>query len=44
MSEVSFTNRQESRATDEIPRIGVGMLGYAFMGKAHRTPIRPSPT
>ena len=35
MSEVSFTNRQEARATDEIPRIGLGMLGYAFMGKAH---------
>src|SRR3954468_24725870 len=35
MSEVGFTNRQETRATDEIPRIGVGMLGYAFMGKAH---------
>src|SRR5918997_1668469 len=35
MSEVGFTNRQESRATDEVPRIGVGMLGYAFMGKAH---------
>src|SRR4051795_12579267 len=26
MSEVS---------TNEVPRIGVGMLGYAFMGKAH---------
>src|SRR5215213_2264545 len=26
MSEAGFT---------EIPRIGVGMLGYAFMGKAH---------
>ena len=35
MSDVGFTDRQESRATDEIPRIGVGMLGYAFMGKAH---------
>src|SRR5215207_7489228 len=40
MSEVSFTNRQESRATDEIPRIGVGMLGYAFMGKAHANAYR----
>jgi len=20
---------------DEIPKIGIGMLGYAFMGKAH---------
>ena len=40
MSEVGFTNRQETRATDEIPRIGVGMLGYAFMGKAHSNAYR----
>ena len=40
MSEVGFTNRQESRATEEIPRIGVGMLGYAFMGKAHANAYR----
>src|SRR3954470_14606313 len=40
MSEVGFTNRRESRATDEIPRIGVGMLGYAFMGKAHSNAYR----
>src|SRR5215207_6074999 len=40
MSEVSFTNRQESRAIDEVPRIGVGMLGYAFMGKAHANAYR----
>src|SRR3954452_23832837 len=40
MSEVGFTNRQETRATDDIPRIGVGMLGYAFMGKAHSNAYR----
>src|SRR3954471_22256247 len=40
MSEAGFTNRQETRATDEIPRIGVGMLGYAFMGKAHSNAYR----
>src|SRR5215208_3705384 len=40
MSEVSFTDRRESRATDGIPRIGVGMLGYAFMGKAHSNAYR----
>jgi predicted dehydrogenase len=40
MSDVSFTSRQDSRATDEIPRIGVGMLGYAFMGKAHTNAYR----
>jgi len=35
VSEVSFTDRRETRPTTESPRIGVGMLGYAFMGKAH---------
>src|SRR3954466_5602566 len=40
MSEVGFTNRQETRATDEIPRIGVGMLARAFMGKAHANAYR----
>src|SRR6187200_1093186 len=40
MSEVGFTNRQGPRATSEIPRIGVGMLGYAFMGKAHSNAYR----
>src|SRR3954447_16609748 len=35
MSDVGFTDRRESGAGYEIPRIGVGMLGYAFMGKAH---------
>jgi len=40
MSEVGFTDRQRARATSEIPRIGVGMLGYAFMGKAHSNAYR----
>src|SRR4051794_41968000 len=40
MSEVSFTNRRESRATDDVPRIGVGLLGYGFMGKAHSNAYR----
>src|SRR3954454_24594488 len=40
MSEVGFTDRREARATHEIPRIGVGMLGYAFMGKAHSNAYR----
>ena len=35
MSEVSFTDRRETRRAPEAQRIGVGMLGYAFMGKAH---------
>src|SRR5215216_6065868 len=40
MSEVGFTNRQETRAVGEGERIGVGMLGYAFMGKAHSNAYR----
>jgi len=30
-----FTSMAGATATDEAPEIGVGMLGYAFMGKAH---------
>jgi hypothetical protein len=36
MSEGSgFTSMADARATGEVPEIGIGMLGYAFMGKAH---------
>ncbi|RME59651.1 MAG: gfo/Idh/MocA family oxidoreductase, partial [Caldilineae bacterium] len=36
MSEGSgFTSMAGARAEGEAPEIGVGMLGYAFMGKAH---------
>jgi len=30
-------------AADEIPQIGVGMLGYAFMGKAHSNAYKTLP-
>src|SRR3712207_9301561 len=40
MSEVGFTERREARATGDSRRIGVGMLGYAFMGKAHSNALR----
>jgi predicted dehydrogenase len=30
-----FTSMADARAEGEAPEIGVGMLGYAFMGKAH---------
>ena len=40
MSEVSFTDRREAHEHAEVPRIGVGMLGYAFMGKAHSNAYR----
>jgi predicted dehydrogenase len=36
MSEGSgFTSMADARSTGDIPEIGIGMLGYAFMGKAH---------
>ena len=33
--ETGFTTMAGARAEGEVPEIGVGMLGYAFMGKAH---------
>src|SRR5688572_14991302 len=33
--ELGFTNMAGARATTPAPEIGVGMLGYSFMGKAH---------
>lgn len=30
-----FTSMADAKATGAVPEIGVGMLGYAFMGKAH---------
>jgi predicted dehydrogenase len=35
MSEVGFVTMGKSAGGGEIQTIGVGMLGYAFMGKAH---------
>lgn len=37
MSERSggFTSMADAKATGAVPEVGVGMLGYAFMGKAH---------
>src|SRR4051795_836006 len=35
MSKVGFVTMGQSAGVDEIPTIGVGMLGYGFMGKAH---------
>lgn len=30
-----FTSMADAKASGSVPEIGVGMLGYAFMGKAH---------
>lgn len=44
MSEGSgFTSMADARSTGEVPEVGVGMLGYAFMGKAHSNAFRTIP-
>lgn len=44
MSEGSgFTSMADARAAGEAPQIGVGMLGYAFMGKAHSNAFHKIP-
>lgn len=35
MAKVGFVTMGESAGGDDIPTVGVGMLGYGFMGKAH---------
>ena len=35
MSEVGFVTMGKTAAGGEVRPIGIGMLGYAFMGKAH---------
>jgi predicted dehydrogenase len=35
LSKVGFVTMGQSEGGDDIPTIGVGMLGYGFMGKAH---------
>jgi predicted dehydrogenase len=43
MSEASFTTMAGARAEGEAPEVGVGMLGYAFMGKAHSNGYKKIP-
>jgi predicted dehydrogenase len=44
MSEqTGFTTMAGARATGEAPEVGVGMLGYAFMGKAHTNAYKTIP-
>jgi predicted dehydrogenase len=38
-----FTAMAGPRAEKEAPRVGVGMLGYAFMGKAHSNAYKKIP-
>ncbi|MFN2134530.1 MAG: Gfo/Idh/MocA family protein [Candidatus Promineifilaceae bacterium] len=39
----SFTSMAGKSAGDDIPEVGVGMLGYAFMGKAHSNAYKTIP-
>jgi predicted dehydrogenase len=39
----SFTAMAGAKAEGEAPHIGVGMLGYAFMGKAHSNAFKKIP-
>lgn len=41
--ETGFTTMAGAKAKGEIPEIGVGMLGYAFMGKAHANAYKKIP-
>jgi len=43
MSEQSFTTMAGLKAEKTVPEIGVGMLGYAFMGKAHTNAFKKLP-
>ncbi len=41
--DVGFITMAGARAEGETPRLGVGMLGYAFMGKAHSNALKKLP-
>ena len=39
----TFTSMAGSGSDVEAPEIGIGMLGYAFMGKAHTNAFKKIP-
>jgi predicted dehydrogenase len=41
--QVGFTSMAGARAEGDAPEIGIGMLGYAFMGKAHSNAFKKLP-
>ncbi|HUI69951.1 MAG TPA: Gfo/Idh/MocA family oxidoreductase [Spirochaetia bacterium] len=43
MSETGFTTMAGPKADKKAPEIGIGMLGYAFMGKAHSNAYKKIP-
>ena len=38
-----FNEMADAKATKEAPHVGIGMLGYAFMGKAHSNAYKKIP-
>ncbi len=43
MEEAGFMSMADAKAEGKIPHIGIGMLGYAFMGKAHTNAYKKIP-
>src|SRR5512139_4037421 len=43
MAEQAFTAMAGPKAEGAVPEVGVGMLGYAFMGKAHSNGFKKIP-
>ncbi len=41
--EVGFLNMAAGRAEGDVPTVGIGLLGYAFMGKAHTNAYKTMP-
>ena len=41
--DAGFTSMAGARAEGEAPEVGIGMLGYAFMGKAHSNAYKKIP-
>ncbi|MCH8858556.1 MAG: hypothetical protein IID54_03150 [Proteobacteria bacterium] len=43
MGEQAFTSMAAGEDAVDVPRVGIGMLGYAFMGKAHSNAYKTIP-
>ena len=41
--ETGFTTMAKAKSLEDIPEVGVGMLGYSFMGKAHTNAYKKIP-
>jgi predicted dehydrogenase len=39
-TQVGFVTMGQTAAAEDVPPIGIGMLGYAFMGKAHSNALK----